>query len=248
VPSLDYVRKWVEEMISFCETNYMKKRVSINRQGTLFDEGKNHKNNEDVNEFWDWEGDWYDRLFKNHPRQEKKPRIIESQTIYKNALLHQNRYFVENTYVYILANEFIPNLIKLGIDSNLDDIVNKFSDQTGVPGRYHPVFLWHVKDEAFIYEEALSDRFIKHIENDGFKKFSKTFFIVPSVEYAAGIVLSIIKSMITGTNKNFISKPRNDYGQNIDPEVKVLWDKSFRPKTKQIKDGKWPKNWWITDP
>lgn len=96
-------------------------------------------------------------------------------------------------YVYIVANKYIPFLVKIGKTDDPDRRLEELSRHEGVPGRYRKIF----QEKVFNYhiaENELRKYFLQCLKADGYGEVTKEFFVVPSTQYAISRVRQIIKA------------------------------------------------------
>jgi hypothetical protein len=182
------------------------------------------------------------------------------ETLMSHKVLNRNE-----GYIYILANKYIPYLVKIGKSHNPDKRVKQLSQHAGVPGQFRIIF----QNKVFNYhivESELHIQFERVLKADGYGEKTKEFFVVPSAKYAIRHVTNIIRACKKAYKKkrkphqSYLFEPKNTPEEHIwerDSEIwKVVWSKKLRPNLrKKIKtpipgtyeaplDPSWPSKWW----
>ena len=163
--------------------------------------------------------------------------------------MRQDRYARKNEgYVYILANKYIPYLVKIGRTDDLDRRIDEINKHAGVPGEFGYIFYEKVFD-MIIVEREVHRHLIGKLKYDGYGGGKgKEIFVIPSTGYA----IQATKKIIAECKKNYIIQKENSvplslFGDEIDEPEKywfkksglciVKWDGKFKPKPKKSPIG-----------
>jgi len=168
-------------------------------------------------------------------------------------------------YIYILANKYIPYLVKIGKSNDPNKRADRLSKHEGVPGQFRVIY----KNEVFNYhivESELHHQFEMLLKVDGYGERTKEFFVVPSINYAINQVTRIIKVCKKAYKKkkhaqqpNFFNPEKvntEEYWERDHKIWRVEWANKLRPRLKRkiktpipgtiefLLDDSWPKLWW----
>lgn len=96
-------------------------------------------------------------------------------------------------FIYILANPYIPNLVKIG-KTTVDpgERAKQISNWEGVPGEFKVIYK-EIVFNCHIIEQEVHQKIKIMLSSDGYGHKTKEFFVVPSTEYAISAVRTIIK-------------------------------------------------------
>ena len=159
--------------------------------------------------------------------------------------MRQDRYARKNEgYVYILANKYIPYLVKIGKTEDIDRRLEEINNHEGVPGKFCCIFCEKVFN-MHIVEREIHWQLKAKLEHDGYQVVkTKEFFVVPSDGYA----IQTTKEIIATCKKNYtIQKEKNEHLSLFDDKTDepkgywykksgicvVKWDSKFKPRLKK---------------
>ena len=168
-------------------------------------------------------------------------------------------------YVYIVANKYIPYLVKIGKAKDPKRRIDDLSRHEGVPGRFRIIF----SEKVFNYhitESEIHKKFLTIIQADGYGEKSKEFYVVPSTDYAIHQVRRIVNVCKKAYKKKLsIEQPtffeieteqRKAYWAKNHSLWQIYWQKALKPRMikkkkspikesyERIVDPLWPKKWW----
>jgi hypothetical protein len=169
-------------------------------------------------------------------------------------------------YIYIVANKYMPYLVKIGKAKDPKKRVEELSRHEGVPGKFNIIQMFKVFNYTIV-ETEIHKNFLILSHNDGYGEKTKEFYIVPSAEYAIHLVRRIIKACNKSFRKEKATQQLSLFDLDPDfradeiywikdqPILKIAWDKKHKPIAQKIKspiaksneglvEKEWPALWW----
>ncbi len=246
VDSFERSRHYVKKIVLACKRNHGVLKLPVITQLSLFKVSGHHAQRPKE----------YYRVNCSSIRREYPPGafVRSKKPLSKKVFSRQSgRLFkasvrIENkcSYIYVLANKYIPYLVRFGITKGLNQLVDQLSNQTGVPWRYEVTFQCSVNDQYVPGDETLQKLFGELLEPH-YGQIAKGFFIVPSLKCASHNARIIIETCKKGCTPRL--KPRSNlwFGEPVDEAEGVSWDKRYKPRSKSSHRRTWRKSWWIEE-